>query len=186
MNKNDPNKIISDIEQKLKNFVPENVPPSLSDKLLKIGTLQPAVSKKYDIHKYFWMGMAASLAIGIIGIYFLLSQDINNIDTLAENTYTTEVTSPSIDLLEVALNSYSNQISTFNKKTKDRWIYLSNSMDNTLAKIKNPPIQKEYFQKGSNMVLAFMSARTPGVISAALVDSVSLPLNTDTQSTINH
>jgi len=71
MNKNDPNKIISDIEQKLKNFVPENVPSSLSDKLLKIGTLQPAVSKKYDIHKYFWMGMAASLAIGIIGIYFL-------------------------------------------------------------------------------------------------------------------
>ena len=146
MKKNDPSEMFSDIEQKLKNFVPENVPPSLSDRLLKIGKTQPAISKKHDIYKYFWMGMAASLVIGIIGIYFLLSQNINNIDTLAENTYTNEVTSPSIDLLEVALNSYSNQISTFNKKTKDRWIYLSNSMDNTLAKIKNPPIQKEYFQ----------------------------------------
>ena len=180
MKKNDPSEMFSDIEQKLKNFVPENVPPSLSDRLLKIGKPQSAISKKHDIYKYFWMGMAASLVIGIIGIYFLLSQDINNIDTLAENTYTNEVTAPSIDLLAVSLNSYANRISSFNKKTKDRWAYLSNSMDNTLAKIKNPPIQKEYFQKGSNMVLAFISARTPGVISAALVDSVNLPLNTDT------
>ena len=179
MKKNDPSEMFSDIEQKLKNFVPENVPPSLSDRLLKIGKTQPAISKKHDIYKYFWMGMAASLVIGIIGIYFLLSQDINNIDTLAENTYTNEVATPSIDLLAVSLNSYANRIFSFNKKTRDRWAYLSNSMDNTLAKIKNPPIQKEYFQKGSNMVLAFISARTPGVISAALVDSVNLPLNTD-------
>lgn len=179
MKKNDPNEMISDIEQKLKNFVPEDVPSSLSDKLLKIGTPRPTI-RKYDTYKYFWMGMAASLVIGIIGIYFLLSQDINKIDTLAENTYTNKVTTSSIDLLEVSLNSYANQISSFNKKTRDRWVYLSNSMDNTLAKIKNTPIQKEYFQKGSNMVLAFMSARTPGVISAALVDSVNLPRNTDT------
>ncbi|MBO7106865.1 MAG: hypothetical protein J6W73_01385, partial [Verrucomicrobia bacterium] len=97
MKKNDPNEMISDIEQKLKNFVPEDVPSSLSDKLLKIGTPQPVISQKYDIHKYFWMGLAASALLSVIGIYFLLSQDINKADIFAVNTHTNEVTSTSAD-----------------------------------------------------------------------------------------
>ena len=175
MKKNEPNEMISDIEQKLKNFVPEDVPSSLSDKLLKIGTPQPVINQKYGIHKYFWMGMAASALLSVIGIYFLLSQDINKVDTFAVNTHTNEVTTTSADLPgSMILYTYADQISSFNKKARDKWQYLSSSMDNTLTKMKPTSSQKEYFHRGSNIVLAFLSTRTPGVITAALADAASL------------